>query len=125
MIENINGWQIIDSYTRANAIEDGFLIPVSELFPSDTRLFKYPVCITRAIWNLIDCKDPGGWVWDLCYMATKSPSFKMLSESEKLYKINLPRKHGSIQTKSYKLLCKVGPGDNAEPVITIMFPGED
>jgi len=114
--------EVISSYSRDQAIEDGILADLTTLFPRDTRLYKYPVACTSAVWETISnaCKhggDPGAWVWDLCYMSIHYKC-KILSPSEHLFKCIIGRK-----TKIFKI--NVGPGDNAEPVITIMYPDED
>jgi len=39
----------IFTYTRAQAIADGVLVDLSTSFPSDTRLFKWPIaCATTG-----------------------------------------------------------------------------
>ena len=121
--------EVISSYSRGQAIEDGVLVDLSSLFPSDTRLYKWPVACTSAVWSIIekDChKKKGGgievkeaapWVWDICFMSVKAKT-KILSESEHLFICSFGRK-----TCILKAVC--GPGDNGEPVITIMLPNED
>jgi hypothetical protein len=115
---------LIYSYTRKQAIADGILIDVTSMFPSDTRLFKYPVAITREIWNLIEGKNAGVWVWDICWMCTKfvvsSPD-----ESTIITKCHLPSAPGSEEDECYDLKAVCHPGDNLEPVITIMFIDQD
>jgi hypothetical protein len=125
--QNQNGFwddaEVISSYTRAQAIEDGVLADLSTLFPSDTRLYKYPVACTSAVWNLIetaakkDTSNAAAIVWDICYMSAKFPVAK-IDESTMLFKVIIGRK-----THTLKVNC--GPGDNAEPVITIMLRNED
>ena len=44
---------LIFSYTRKQAIEDGVLVDLTSKFPKDTRLFKYPVACTSAIWSIV------------------------------------------------------------------------
>ena len=119
--------EIISSYSRAQAIDDGVLVDLTGLFPSDTRLYKWPVACTAAVWSFIEEVCPqrdtgelinaGAWVWDLCWMSIKAKT-KVLSPSEHLFKCSIgPKVH------TFKTVC--GPGDNAEPVITIMLPDED
>ena len=119
--------EVISSYSRAQAIDDGVLVDLSGLFPSDTRLYKWPVACTAAVWSLIEkvCLQPGTgelinagvWVWDLCWMSIRAKT-KVLSPSEHLFKCSIGSK-----VHTFKAVC--GPGDNAEPVITIMLPDED
>lgn len=115
---------VIYSYTRKQAIEDGYLHPVSELFPNDCRIYKYPVCFSNEVVNLIEGDNMGAWVWDICVMSAKYPT-KRLSETRQLFKIGLPRKAGTTATKTYELMAICGPADDGSPCITICFPNED
>lgn len=121
-MEDVFG-DVIYSYSRKQAIEDGVLVDLSTLYPSGTRIYKWPVACTDSVWHLIqnacgqDSTKAGGWVWDLCFMSAKFP-IRCLSESEQLFRIIIGEK-----THTLKVHC--GPGDTAEPVITIMMPEED
>jgi hypothetical protein len=106
------------SYGREQAIEDGYLIEVSELYPRDTRIFKYPVAITNEIWELIEGENAGAWIWDICCMCTMYIIDKP-NESTVRSRCNLPAAPGSKQGKAYDLMAICHPGDNMEPVITI------
>lgn len=106
------------AYSRQQAIEDGYLIEVSELFPRDTRFFKYPVAVTRDIWNLIEGKNAGAWIYDICWMCTKY-ILDRPDESSVRSRCNLPAAPGSKEDKAYDLVAICHPGDNMEPVITI------
>jgi len=115
---------VISSYSRKQAIEDGYLHPVSELFPSDCRIYKYPVCFSNEVVNLIEGDNMGAWVWDICFMSAKCPT-KQLDPTRQLFKVTLPRKKGTTATKTFELMAICGPDDNAAPCITICFPNED
>jgi hypothetical protein len=115
----------ISIYTRAQAIDDGFLIDLSGQFPSDTRIFKYSVACTCGVWALVEKahamgQEYGATVWDLCYMAAKSPARKMIDPSTVLFKVSIP-----LNGKTYTLKMNCGPGDNGAPVMTLMLPDED
>ena len=124
--------EVISSYTRAQAIDDGVLVDLSALCPSDTRLYKWPVACTAAVWSLIEkachktetdeyvevpLNEVGPWVWDLCWMSIKAKT-SVISPSEHLFICTIGRR-----AHTFKAVC--GPGDNGEPVITIMLPDED
>lgn len=120
---------IIYAYTRAQAIEDGVLVDLTTLSPSDTRLYKWPVACTSAVFSLIEDIVPhdkdgffeiakvGPWIWDLCWMSIKNITRKF-SDSEHLFKV-------IIGNKAHTLKCSCSPGDTGEPVITIMMEDED
>jgi hypothetical protein len=106
------------TYSRQDAIGDGFLIEVSDLYPRDTRMFKYPVAITNEIWELIEGENAGAWIYDICWMCTRY-IIEMPNESTVKSRCNLPAAPGSKQDKAYDLLAICHPGDHMEPVITI------
>jgi hypothetical protein len=116
-------WEDISIYTRAQAIEDGVLVDLSKRYPNDTRLYKYPVACTSAVWAIIENAvekyggNAGAWVWDLCWMSVHAKVW-IFSEREHQFGCIIGRKQ-----RIFKVNC--GPGDDLEPVITIMMPDED
>ena len=66
---------VISVYTRAQAIEDGILVDVSET--AREAGFTIPVAVTRAVWNRIVAlpegyrgfQDERGRLWDVLWMA--------------------------------------------------------
>ena len=118
--------ETIHSYSRAEAIEDGVLIDVTE--EAQKAGFKYPVAVTAAVWG--ECLVPSdrcrhlgeserGRMWDMFTMlhwAIKAPQPGPCDEA------NLTVKLGR-QNYGLKSIC--GPGDTPEPVITIMMREED
>ncbi len=117
-------------YTRAQAIADGVLIDLTSCFPSDTRMFKWPLACTSTVWNLIESaafaeelETPDVYVWDLAYMAFNAIQARGNTGCDQLlFKITLPLCENGTAHR-LKLVC--GPGDNGEPVLTIMLPLED
>lgn len=124
----LNQFNVIDTYTRKQAIEDGVLVDVSTT--AREAGINFPVALTSTVWDLYvvpsekleGCgQSITGRLWDILWMfrlkamrSNKSLlyfSCLFLDVNEKLDEVKL------------KALC--GPGDNAEPVITIMLPGED
>lgn len=116
--------EVISRYTRAQAIEDGILADVSTMFPNDTRIYKFPVAFTTTLWDIIEGENAGAWVWDICYMSTKCIVARP-NGSTVIFKCILPRKKGSMATKTYMLKATCSAGDNMEPVITICHRTED
>ncbi len=132
--DNLFG-DVIFSYTRKQAIEDGVLIDATEL-AADAG-FKWPVALTAAVWA--DCiawsdadnerqayQDQSGRLWDVLFMA--SYAIRTAKDSDQQLPFDLYRiPRNGRATKSQRLTLKLilGPGDNGEPVITIMLPQED
>ena len=134
---------VIYSYTRAQAIADGVLVDVTEM--AKEAGFKWPVAITRSAWE--DCvewsnedserqvhQDEAGRLWDLLWLAISaihlaaSNTRKGIPQDPSLMFFELyrvPRDGKSTRPRMTRLKLVAGPGDNAEPVITIMLPNED
>lgn len=120
---------IIHSYTRQEAIEDGFLVDVSTA--ASEAGFKYPVALTRTVFE--DCvavpaetsgQDETGRLWDILVMLRwniQAAPERNLTDLGFTLQVVGPL--GRRMTVRLKAVC--GPGDDAEPVITIMFPHED
>lgn len=116
---------VISQYTRADALEDGQLVDVSDL--AKDAGFRFPVAVTNAVMAKINdipktgkwsCEDATGRLWDLLTMA----KYKAVRSegSEFLFNVIMHtdpdgRKFRQIET----FIAQVGPGDNLEPVITI------
>lgn len=117
----------IHSYTRAQAIEDGVLIDVTETAKEAGVIFS--VALTRAVWcryieipEGVRLQDEAGRLWDILWLfrcAAKSGG-SVLEFSLHVRNDNRDR---TPPLRQLKAVC--GPGDDAEPVITIMLPEED
>jgi len=114
---------VIFCYTRANALDDGTLHDLNEFIPINESGYKYPVACTASIYALIDraveqysYMDHKGITWDILHMSRMYPLKKW--DTGRLFKVK-------IGSTIHTLKLEVGPGDNGEPVITIMLPDED
>ncbi|MGA2076155.1 MAG: DUF6573 family protein [Terriglobia bacterium] len=121
--------EIIYAYTRAQAIEDGELVDVSET--AREAGIKFPVAVTRAVWvkyveipEGVTCQDERGRLWDILWMLRCNAGRGGDTLFFKLYVRNHNRER---LTKADLVILKAvcGPGDTPEPVITIMLPDED
>jgi hypothetical protein len=118
--------EVIDAYTRKQAIEDGILVNVSEL--AREAGFTYPVAMTAALMAAIEAipeskseQDCVGRLWDVLCMARQAVRRAKPGETELLYRLIMHVGRNTYYT--VKLVC--GPGDDAEPVITLMCSNED
>ena len=126
---------VISAYSRAQAIEDGFLVDVSDT--AREAGFSIPVALTRTVWNRLvalpegyqSFQDERGRLWDVLWMArhyalraSNSDRVRMcvlvrdirkdLHDSQRP-----PRKHFPV--------VAIGSGDQGQAVVTIMFPEDD
>lgn len=122
--------EIISQYTRAQAIEDGVLVDLMQDTMREVahQHYKYPIACTAAVWPILERavenerhgNDYAGVLHDMLWMSRvyKRP----LSESAVLFRVKIT---GAGRRSLYDFKLVVGPGDDAEPVITIMLPEED
>ena len=117
--------EVISVYTRAQAIEDGTLVDVSEM--AREAGFVIPVAVTQAVWADINdipasqsFQDVNGRLWDLLYMGFVHAS-KRPNKQEFVYELIM---HQGRKT-FYTAKIHIGGGDNGEAVLTIMRPEED
>jgi len=114
------GNNLIFSYTRKEALEDGTLIDVST--QAKESGFKYPIAITSAVSAQL---SKGAGKDKEIYTARLNDVLLML-------RIGITRIKGDTVYFKVKvgrgllaLWAKCGPGDTADPVITIMCTTED
>jgi hypothetical protein len=119
---------VISSYTRKQAIEDGALIDVSQL--AQECGFKYPVALTSRVYGEVvvppieaqSFQDDIGRLWDIL-ICLKLASKKSSGESEIKFNMIVQNEPKKQKIVTLKAIC--GPGDDVAPVITVMFPEED
>lgn len=130
-----DGAPIIHTYTRAEAIADGVLVDATST--AAEAGFKHPVALTRAVWE--DCvawderdsrrqtmQDESGRLWDVVWMARVGIGRARAGGSVLLYTLyRIPRGGRGVRPRLVALKLVCGPGDEGEPVITIMQPEED
>lgn len=121
------------AYTRAQALEDGVLVDVSDL--AEEAGFRYPVAMTRAAWvDCVEwsdgdsekqvCQDETARLWDVLWLAAHAA--RQSSGDHLTFRVHrVPRDGHSIQPDLVSLQMLIGPGDRGEPVMTILLPGED
>ena len=117
---------VIYSYTRAQALEDGVLVDISEL--AKEAGFRFPVAVTSRVYELLnDTAQAGqsfeGRAWDL--LMVLHFEIKRTKDGDIVYFAPYFNAEQHSEPKPYKLWSKCGPGDNGEPVITVMFTDED
>jgi len=129
-------WPVISRYTRAQALEDGVLVDVTET--AREAGFRVPVALTRAVWALVepteeehrvDLQDEQGRLWDVLWMGCAAARrAARAGENELVYGVLFRfRGREGVRAGMHKERLKIhsGPGDDGEHVITIMLPEED
>lgn len=117
---------MISIYTRAQAIEDGTLVDVTDT--AKEAGWRYPVAVTHAVWKqavevprgLKGLQQEQGRLWDVVWMARDcARRVRRPGPCRVLFEVSV------LQTKRRRdtltLVLDVGPGDSGEPVVTIGF----
>ena len=126
---------VIFAHTRAQAIEDGVLVDVSDT--AREAGFKIPVALSRSVWDRLVAlpegyrgfQDERGRLWDVLWMARHYAL--RASGSDRVTMCVLVRDirkdlHDSNRPpRRHFPIVAVGAGDDGNSVITVMFPEDD
>ena len=123
---------VISVYTRAQAIEDGILVDVSDT--AREAGFKIPVAVTRSVWDrlvalpegYLGFQDESGRLWDVLWMAR----YYALRASNRdrarmcvlVRDIRMDLRDSNRPPRRHFPIVAIGGGG---PAITIMFPEDD
>jgi hypothetical protein len=121
---------VISSYSRAQAIEDGTLVDVTET--AREAGFRWPVAMTRAAWASyvevpagVRLQDEAGRLWDVVMMAHFGIKRSRTGGTRLLFQLHVRNDNRNRTPPLRTLVLVTGPGDEGEPVITICMPEED
>lgn len=128
----------IYSYTRRQAIEDGFQVPLQFLVdsgkidPNDQMLhmYRHPVYLTKSVYDLVKkavsnerhMNDYPGVLWDIMWMSQNAS--RPINESTSWFVVKIT---GVGRKQNYKMIVQCGATDhgNPDPAITIMLPEDN
>ena len=130
------GAEIISIYTRAQALEDGFLVNVSKL--AAEAGFRAPVAVTAALWADVEnipeadrgIQDVTGRLWDVLFVGANAIRQQVArggGDSDRVdyqFILTLPGDPPGEEVL-YPAKILIGPGDDGSPVFTILKPNED
>ncbi len=127
---------VIYSYTRSQAIADGFQVEVSKV--AREAGIRFPIFLTRAVYENyvtvpagITGQDEAGRLWDIVWM-TRFAIIRLRAgrngsaESRRL-PVALYVRNDNQRARLIKLIATCGPLDidDPQPPITVMMPDED
>ena len=140
-------WEVIDTYSTRQAVEDGFLVLVDQKISKEAGI-KYPVYLTRAVWDKYvelpegfeNVQDLDGRLWDVLYMFMFAA--RSCDSSTLMYKLNVvladkgdwepneeldPDLDGNrnMRLVTLKSIIQAQDFDDPSPAIFIMKPSED
>ena len=124
-----NNWNLIYAYTRAQAIEDGVLVDVTE--QAKAIGFRLHTVVTDHLFHGYVEPPAGlegegqsvtGRLHDLMVLALFAAR-KAVNTDRVTFKVDFLMAPGRKET--VEVIAHIGPGDNGEPVLTIMLPEDD
>ncbi len=130
MIDQNPFGEIVYSYTRAQAVADGFQVDVTKM--AQEAGIRFPVFLTRTVYDAyvtvptgVTGQDEAGRLWDVVWMLRFAIRKAQSGQSRlpfALYVRNDNRRHRLV-----KLIASCGPldMDDPQPAITVMMPDED
>ena len=114
--------EVVYSYSRKQAIEDGVLVDLSQV-DSIKQHWKHPFACTSTVWGIIESalQRPGQDVSGICHDISTMAKLAIRSATDP----ELVRFSVIITGRTHALKLHIGPGDTAAPVLTLMLPYED
>lgn len=120
---------VIITYTRAEAIEEGVLIDVTET--AKEAGFRIPVAVTSSVWaqyvavpSGVEAQDEAGRLWDVLWMLMVAiRSNRDVPEIRYRLHVKNDNRGGLPPLIELKAMC--GPDDDGMPCVTVMLPEED
>jgi hypothetical protein len=122
-------FQVVYSYSRKQAVEDGIQIDVSSI--AKEAGFKFPVFVTRGVWEKyilvpdgITDQDEAGRLWDVLWML----KFQARRSEGSTIRFQLHVRNeeaGEPTLVTLKSICGPRDIDDPSPAITILLLDED
>ncbi|UCM88024.1 DUF6573 family protein [Streptomyces marincola] len=127
----------ISAHSRAEAIEDGVLVPVDEGIAREAG-FGVPLALTAAAYE--DCvawsdednerkgmyQDEAGRLWDVLTMVRVAVRRAGGRGRRCVVEVHRVPRSGLVRAARHtRLVAQIGPGDAGELVMTVMRPYED
>jgi hypothetical protein len=94
--------------------------------------FRYPVALTAAAWARcvavppgVPCQDEAGRLWDVLTMLRFTIRRSADGAGEVRFAVHVRNDDHERTPPLVRLKALCGPGDEGEPVLTVMMPDED
>lgn len=127
---------VVSTYTRAQALADGVLVDAGPM--AREAGFRVPVALTNGAW--VECvawgehddqAKPGsgqsqqGRLWDVLSMAMHAARGAGEASQVPFSVLRVDRQGSSLAPSLVELMLWIHPGDEGEPVCTVLLEGED
>jgi hypothetical protein len=126
----MNNDEIIYTYTRAQAVADGFQIEVTN--SAQEAGIRFPVFLTCTVFDAyvtvppdVNGQDEAGLLWDIVWMLRFA--IRRAKPGHNRLPFALYVRNDNRAPRLVKLIAYCGPLDiaDAQPAITVMMPDED
>ena len=123
-------WNLVYSYTRAQALADGVLVDVTDV--ARAVGFKVHTAVTATLYHGYVEPPPGvtgegqslgGRLQDLLFLVLCSAKKSSPGADRATVRVAFLMKPG--RTVTVNVIAHIGPGDHGEPVLTLMLPEDD
>ena len=123
-------FDLVYSYTRAQAVADGVQVEVTKT--AQEAGIKFPMFLTRAVYEAyvtvppdVTAQDEAGRLWDIVWM-TRFAILRARPGVDRV-PVALYVRNDNHRAKLVKLIATCGPLDidDPQPAITVMMPDED
>ncbi len=121
---------VISTYSRAEALEDGVIVDVSA--QAREAGFKAPLALTKGAWDTCvavppelqgkEGQDEASRLHEILFIANVVARLEGHSD-QLFFGVRVMVAVGLFELRRLSLHC--GPGDDGEPVMTILLEGED
>ena len=127
-MDQINGFNVIHTYTRAQAISDGVLIDITDF--AKPYGYVVPVAITATLFNGYvkpnkELEKVGqsieGRLHDLLMLLLYRIRTQGEGKAILNFSVDFVMKANPYKTETVEVIAEYHPGDNGEPVMTIML----
>ena len=121
---------VVYSYTRAQAVADGFQVEVTKT--AREAGITFPVFLTRSVFDSFVVVPPGvtaqdetGRLWDIVWMLRLAARRTTAGKPRLVFALYV--RNDNRAPRLVKLIATCGPLDidNPQPAITVMMPDED
>ncbi|GIG29312.1 DUF6573 family protein [Cellulomonas marina] len=127
-------WPVIHTYTRREAISDGVLVELDE--HAAARIPWHTAITAAAYADAIEWdetnplpQDESGRAWDVLVCAAAAVRSRAVPDRREqripMSVWRVPNTAHSVAPRPLRLVAHLGPGDDGEPVLTVMLPEED
>ena len=125
-----NEWNLIYYYTRQQAIEDGVLIDVTDAAKGVG--FKVHTVVTATLFNGYvepptglsgEGQSTAGRLHDLLFLVLCAARKNKARADRATVRVAFLMAPG--KTETVDVIAHIGPGDQGEPVLTLMLPEDD